>query len=430
MALKLKRELGLFEATLYGVGVIIGAGIYVLIGPAAGLTGNSLWISFIIGALISVFTGLSYAELSTMYPKEAAEFIYIKKASQSKFLAFVISWLILFTAIISVSTVSLGFASYFGEVVKFFIKVPEILIAALLITFLSYVNYLGIKESSKLNILFTGISVLGLLVIIFLGFQNFGKVDYLEMPFGLHGILAAAALIFFAYLGFEDIANISEETKNPKKVMPKAFILSITITTILYALTAVATVSLADWSELSASPAPLALAASKVFGENAFLFISFISWFATSSTVLILLIVVSRMSYGMARENSLPRFLNKLDKKRKTPWRAIMVGGFFSILFLFIEKIQTIAEITSLSAFITFSAVNASLIWLRYSKPDVIRPFRTPINIGKFPIIAFLGLLFNSLMITQFEKELLLFGVAILISGIIVYKFRENKIIA
>ena len=221
----LSRNVGLFGAVTYGIGIILGAGIYVLIGPAAGLAGNSVWLSFIIGAIISSFTGLSYAELSTMFPKAAAEYIYVKRAFKNELLAFLTGWLIVFSGIVSMSAVALGFASYF----KAISALPIVLIAMILVGLLSLLNFIGIEESSTVNIIFTAIEVGGLLLVIVLGLGKIGTVNYFEAP-NISGIFAAAALMFFAYLGFEDIVNISEETTKPKKNLPRALILSIILT--------------------------------------------------------------------------------------------------------------------------------------------------------------------------------------------------------
>jgi len=260
----LKREIGLFEITSWGVGIILGAGVYVLVGEASGIAGNSVWLSFLIGAMVAVLTGLSYAELSSMFPKEAAEYVYVKTACGCKILSFVIGWLVIVTGTISVSTVALGFAGYFQSLFGF----PRVLPAVILIILLSYINFSGIKESTRMNILFTFVEMAGLVFIISIGAGSLGKVDLLEAPNGIAGILSAAALIFFAYLGFEDIVNIAEETKNPEKTIPKALVLSIIITTCLYILVASAVVSLADWEILGGASAPLAFAASQALGEK------------------------------------------------------------------------------------------------------------------------------------------------------------------
>jgi APA family basic amino acid/polyamine antiporter len=434
MSEKLKRELGLFEATIYGVGIILGAGIYALIGKAAGLAGNSLWLSFLIGASIASFTGLSYAELSTLFPKAAAEYVYVRKAFGSRFLAFLLGWLIVFTGIVSASTVALGFSGYFKDL--FYLgknlineKFLLILISLALIAILSFINFLGIKESAKFNTIFTFVEAFGLIFIIAIALPHIGKVNYFEMPRGIKGVFSAAALIFFAYIGFEDIANIAEETKNPKKILPKAFILAILITTFLYVLTSLATVSLANWRDLGLSDAPLAFAASQFLGKNAYLVISFIALFATTNTVLIILIVTSRMLYGMAREKSLPEILALVHKKTRTPWIAVITTMIFAMIFVFIGDIAIIANLTSLAAFITFTAVNLSLIWLRYTMPKMPRAFRVPLNIGNYPLIAFFGIFSTLFMIFQFDLELILAGLAIIALGAIFYFVFRKKLI-
>jgi len=425
MKLSLKREIGLFGATSYGVGIILGAGIYALIGPAASIAGNSIWISFIIGALISSFTGLSYAELSALFPKAAAEYVYVKRTFENELLAFLTGWLIIFTGAVSASTVALGFAGYF----KALFNSPTILTALALIALLSFLNFYGIKESSRVNILFTAVEIVGLLLIIFLGIGRFGEVNYLDTP-NVQGIFAAAALMFFAYLGFEDIVNIAEETKNPQKILPRALILSILITAIFYVLVALSAVSLAGWKELGASSAPLAYAASKVLGENAFSVMSYIALFATANTVLIISIVGSRMIYGMAKDGSLPPILSKVHLKRRTPWIAVICVMVVSMFFVLLGDIELVAGITSFGVFITFAFVNLSLIWLRYKKPKLKRPFKAPINIGKFPVIAFLGLVSCALMVTQFDLNVVLFGTFVVGLGVIAHRMYKRKIIA
>ncbi|HLC39577.1 MAG TPA: amino acid permease [archaeon] len=436
MALKLKRTLSLFEATIYGVGIILGAGIYALIGEAAGSAGNALWLSFVIGAAISALTGLSYAELSAMYPKAAAEYIYVKKASASKFLAFIIGWLLIFTGVLSAATVALGFSGYFNKILNpEQVLVPTfnlIIVAMVLIAILTFINFWGIKESSKMNVVFTVVEISGLLLIIALAFMSgsIGSVNYLEMPNGFGGIIAASILVFFAYIGFEEIVNIAEETKKPKKFIPRAIVAAIIITTILYILVAISTVSLADWKILGDVENPLALAASKSsLGDSAALIMSFIALFATTNTVLIILVVTSRMIYGIARDKALPHFLSVLHPSRNTPTYAVIAMMFLSMIFLFFGKIETIASITSLGAFITFAAINLSLVWLRYTKPNLNRPFRVPLNVGKFPILSFLGAIFCVFMIYQFKPIEMSVGVIILSVGAIVYHVRKSKMI-
>jgi len=434
--MKLKRALGLFEATVYGVGVILGAGVFALIGQAAGMTGNSLWMSFIVSAFIAVFTGLSYAELSSMYPKAAAEFFYVKKAYGSEFWAFLVGWLLIFTTAVAVATVSLGFSGYLTEILNFTVQNQTqitILIAIVLLVLLTFINFYGIKESSHFNVVFTAIELLGLFTVIVLGLwraTTSPHINYFETTNGLSGIFSAATLVFFAYLGFEDVVNISEETKTPRKLIPLALLLSIVITTLIYVLISISVVNLATWQELSASPAPLALAVSKVLGKNAFLFLSFSALSATASTSLILLVVASRMLYGMAQEGSFPKILSKIHLKRRTPYMAAIAMMLLSMAFVFVGNIGSVAKMTSMCSLLAFSAVNLSLIHLRFMRPDIKREFKTPLNIGKFPLTAFFGVISCMMLMAYFDLEMILFSLVVLFAGSIffmVYKVRKSK---
>jgi APA family basic amino acid/polyamine antiporter len=359
-----------------------------------------------------------------MFPKAAAEYVYAKRAFGNELWAFLLGWLIIFAGIVAASTVAIGFAGY----LKYFFNAPIFIIGILLIGLLSFSNFVGIQESSRVNILFTGIEIAGLVLIIFLGMGRFPNVNYLEAPAGFQGIFAASALVFFAYLGFEDIVNIAEEMKNPKKIIPRALILSILVTTIFYVLIAISTVSLADWRELGGSDAPLALAASMVLGENAFLTLSVIALFATANTVLILLIVGSRMVYGMARGGSLPNIFSTIHRKRKTPWIAIVAVMLLSMIFTILGDIRLVAGVTNFAAFAIFASVNFSLIWLRYKEPEVERPFKVPFNIGKFPVIPFLGLISCVFLVFHLDQLAIMIGIITLMTGGVAYKILKAHV--
>ena len=414
----LRREIGLFEAVAFGVGTILGAGIYALIGPASGLAGNAVWVSFVIGAVISSFTGLSYAELSTMFPRAAAEYVFAREAFNSRFWAFLLGWLIVFAGVVSVSTVAIGFASY----LKSYLNLPVPVLAIILIGFLSLINYAGIEESSRVNIVFLIVEVFGLLFVTILGFSLFPSVNYLETTSGTGGVLAASALIFFAYLGFEDIVNIAEEMENPEKTIPKALILSIVVATVFYVLVAVATVSLADWRQLSTSSAPLAYAVSRVLGANAFLMLSVIALFATANTVLILLVVGSRMVYGMSRDGALPAAFSNIDERTGVPRIAVFTTMVLSMVFASLGDLRLIAGVTNFATFLIFAFVNFSLIWLRHKQPGLRRPFRVPLNIGWFPLIPFLGLISCMFLLLHISSSAMIIGSVAMGLGAIVYR--------
>lgn len=422
---ELKRHMGLFHTTMYGIGLILGAGIYVLIGEAAGIAGNAVWLSFIFGVIAAVFAGLSYAELASMYPKAAAEYVFVKNAFRSNFLAFIIGWLTLFTSIIAATTVALGFGGYFAAIFDY----PIVLSAVLLIGILSFVNFFGIRESSWTNIIFTIIEAAGLALIIYIGFTftTAEPINYFENPFGISGISLAFVLIFFAFIGFEDIVNIAEETKNPKKVLPRAIILSISITAIIYILVSLSAIRVLSWQELGSSLAPLADVAERALGSTGQLTMSLIALFATANTVLIILLAGSRILYGMAVQHSLPLLLGKVHFKTKTPWVAVLVIMLISTIFVFIENIVTVANITVFAIVITFAMVNLSVILLRYREPTLERPFRTPINIGKFPILSLFGVIISAYMMTQFNAYVISVGVGIVGAGALFYVFYSKR---
>ncbi|MDD1679424.1 MAG: amino acid permease, partial [Methanomicrobiales archaeon] len=243
---QLRRELGLMEVTLSGVGIILGAGIYVLIGEAAALAGNAVWLSFVFAALIAVFTGLSYAELSSMFPTAGAEYDYTARAFHHR-LAFIIGIMVILSGVIGASTVALGFAGYFSA----FTHLPILPVAVGILLLLAVLTARGIRESTTVAILFTLVEAGGLLGIIAIGLPHLGSVDYLEMPSGLPGVFAGAALIFFAYQGFEEMVKFSEETREPEKTIPRGLILALIITIVLYLLVAVAAVSAVGYQHLA-----------------------------------------------------------------------------------------------------------------------------------------------------------------------------------
>jgi APA family basic amino acid/polyamine antiporter len=423
MPSEMRKEIGLIEATLYGVGIILGAGVYALIGKATSLAGNAVWMAFLISAVVGAFTGLSYAELSSMIPKAGAEYFYLKRATGSTLVGFLVGWVEIVADIVGAATVALGFAGYLNNL----LGLPIVPSALGLIAALSLINFWGLRQSSRMNAVFTLVEVFGLLLIIFVGARFIGRVNYLEFTnLGIRGVFGGAALIFFAYLGFEDLANIAEETRDAERNTPRALVLSIIITTIFYILVAISLVSLADWRIIAASDAPLALAASQALGQNGFTIMSFIALFATANTVLVLLIVGSREIYGISRDGSLPRPLSRLHSKTGTPWVAIASTGILSMLFVLIGELELVAGITDFTALFAFSLVNLSLILLRYRHPHDDRPFKAPLNIGRFPLIGLLGLISCIVLITNLEPDAILLGAILTIIGAIPYWLQRR----
>ncbi len=214
-----------------------------------------------------------------MFPRSAAEYIYVKNAFTNDLLAFSVGWIEILTDIIAASAVALGFGGYFQEL----FRTPIILTAILLIIIFSLVNFLGIKESARINVIFSIIEIIGLLFIVItaLYFGRFNSVDYLAMPKGVNRTLSAAALIYFAYIGFEDLANMSKEVKDLRRNVPRALLASVIITTIIYVLVGIAVISLVRWEDLAVSKATLAFAVSSILGDQASWMMSIIALFAT-----------------------------------------------------------------------------------------------------------------------------------------------------
>jgi APA family basic amino acid/polyamine antiporter len=421
---KLKREISLVSATSYVLGVIIGAGIYVLVGKAAGITGNSVWLAFLISAFIAACTGLSYAELASTFPYDSAEYVYTERAFKDRRFSFGICWLKLVTTIIATSAVALGFGGYLSFLTGWGI-VP---CALLLILILTIFNMIGAKQALWFDTLLVVLAVAGLLLVIFAGAPQIKGFDsYLEMPAGFSGLFTAAGLVFFAFLGFENVGNIAEEVKNPRRNLPLALIISVLISTLLYVLVAVVAVSVIPWQILSASASPLSDVMSVLIGTKAGWVMAIMAIGATASTVIGLLIATSRMIYGLAEEHSMPSFFLKLTKKNKVPYVAVLLTSLICAIFILPGDIAAIAFLTDFGALFIFLVVNLCVIMLRYSHDHVPRAFRVPLNIGKFPIIPSLGLASCAALLFTFSKKMFFVGILFFLSGMLLYSIFGGR---
>jgi len=420
---QLKRSLGLLETTLMGIGIILGAGIYVLIGVASGIAGNAVWLSFLLASLIAIFTGMSYAEFTSGKSNDSAEYSFVRGFLSDR-LAFITGWLIISTSIISASAVSVGFSGYFSKL--FDLNFNPLIISFLLISIFSFLSYYDIKQAAWANILFTILEVIGLLIIIALGMNFIGEVNYFDLTAGWSNIFSAASLVFFAYIGFESIAKLSEETKNPSKTIPKAILYSIIISTVIYILVAISAISIMPWEELANSSAPLADAAAAVMGSQAFLLLSIIALFSTGNTVLIILIGGSRQLYGISKYYKKLKFLSKVSKSRKTPANSVLAVFLLSSIFLLINDISKIAELTNFTIFLTFIFVNVSLIMKRKNERKISKGFRVPINYKNIPVPAVLGIISSGFFLLYLSTDVLIGGSLLTLLGLISYQFIKK----
>lgn len=411
--------------TFYGTGMILGAGIYSILGQAAGLAGHSLWQGFLIAGLAALLTALSYAELGAMIPVAGAEYIYLRNAfSNQRWIAASIGITVVFAGCASAATVALAFTSY----LEHFIILPSFLVASGLIILFTLVNISGIKQSSWTNALFTTIEVSGLVLFIWLGWNHpeFGQSFFTQPSMAT---LTSAALIIFAFLGFENIVSLAEETKNPEKNIPRAIFLSLLISTTLYILVSLAAVAMMPPDQLAQTESALmdaALTQSQRWGGV----LGGIALFSTANTVLIGLVTSSRIIYGISKDQSLPRSLSKLSTTKQTPWVAALVAMVASVLLLPFGNVERLASISSFAAMIVFIAVNFALIRLRFIEPQKKRPFRLPLQINRVPVLPVLGITACSIFLFQFDQLIFLIGVlAFSCSAGIYFLFQKLEVV-
>lgn len=421
MVTRLRRTLGLTGLTFYGVGIIVGAGVYSVIGAAAGLAGDALWLSFAVGAVVALLTGLSYAELATAYPEAGAEYVYVRRAAPKRgWLAFGIGALIVVAGTATAATVALAFAGYLG----LFLSLPPFLIAAMLLAAATALNIVGIQHSSWVNIVFTSVEVGGLLVVVGIGMSapGFGAAVLAAPP---PTVWSAAALIFFVYLGFEEIANLAEEARDPGRDIPRAILLSLGLTTLLYVLVALAVVALVPPEELANSDSPLATALAGT--SPAFVdLLGAIALFATANTVLITLIASSRMVLAMARTRDLPMQLAAVLPGRRTPWAAALVCAVLAAALLPLGDIAVVAGVSSLGSLIAFAAVNVALIVLRSRDARRARPFRVPLEIRRVPVPAVAAVAAIGLLVTQFDPIVYVVTLGALGAALVIHAIRRR----
>jgi amino acid transporter len=394
---ELRRALGLGGLTFYGVGLILGAGIYSILGEAAGLAGEALWLAFLVGSVAALLTGLSYAELATMFPRAGAEYVYVRAAwPRLEWLPGTLGWVLVLAGLATTATVSLAFAGYAAT----FVALPAWALAGGLVLAAVALNLVGVREASWANVVFTLIEAAGLVALIVVGLRDpdFSRV-FTSAPHA--GVLSAAGLIFFAYLGFEDIANLAEEAVHPARDVPRAILIAVAISTLLYVLVAAAGVALLEPARLTASASPLADAmragAPALAGA-----LGGVALFATANTALITVTVAGRLLFGMARGGDAPPLFARTLPRRQTPAPALVVAGVGALLFLPLGGVGLIGSVASLLALVSFAAVNAAVVGLRFSRPEAERPFRAPLSVGRLPVLAVLGLLVVGVLLTQF----------------------------
>lgn len=418
--MQLNPVLGLPQLIFYAVGVIIGAGIYSVIGGAAGIAREGLWLSFVIGAVVALLTGFSYAEMATTFPIAGAEYIYVRRAMPgADWAAFGMGALMLLGGGATAATVAVAFGGY----LRTFVDVPVIVSALGLIVICTAINIWGIQESSWANILFTLIEVGGLLFIVTAALVS-GNVSAPVSVEATPGVMAAAAILFFVYLGFEELAHVAEEARNPGRDLPLAIFGGLAITTVLYVLVSLAVVSLAPPEKLAASQAPLSTALQEIW-PRAGSAMSAIALFATANTVLITLVAVSRLAFSMGRDGELPAAFARLLPRRRSPWLGALLAFIAAAILLPVGDLTVLAGLSSFAALIAFLTVNVTLIVLRYREPDRPRPFRVPFSIGRLPLLPVAAIVSILILIAYFDLEVVIGGAIGLALSAVAYLLRR-----
>ncbi len=378
----LRRRLTLPLLTFYGLGTIVGAGIYVLIGAVAGRAGLFAPVAFLMSALIAALTAHSYAELSARFPKSAGEAVYVRQGFGSPMLATLTGLAVIVTGVVSAATIANGFAGY----LRVFAEYPATLVIVLFTIALCAIAVWGILESVLIATIITLLSIAGLLIVVYLAsdalFTLSENWQSLRPPLELGawtGITFGAFLAFYAFIGFEDMVNVAEEVKNPRRTLPLAIYLALILAAFLYVLVALVAVLSLDVETLAASEAPLVDVVAAAGNTDAGPMIAVFSLLSVTNSALAQIIMASRILYGMSRDGALPAWFASVSPQTNTPIRATVFTGLVVMLFALALPLVTLAEITSFVIIVVFTLVNASYFRLRMRADSGRRLAITPL---------------------------------------------------
>ena len=367
----LKRALNLAFLTFYGLGTILGAGIYVLVGKIAGIAGFYTPVAFLVAAAVAAVTAFSYAELASRPPKSAGEAVYVHEGFGIRSLSSAVGLLLVLAGVVSSATLANGFVGYF----RVFFEVPGWLVITLLVAALGGLATWGIAESAVAATVATLVEISGLILIIVVSFGSLttfpARLPELLPPFestAWAGIAAGAFLAFYAFIGFEDMVNVAEEVKDPRRTLPRAIILAMAISTILYMLVATAAVLALPLTELASTHAPLALMFERATGK-APLVIAAISLFAVVNGALVQIIMGARVLYGMSEAGWLPRWFGRVHARRRTPHHATAFVTTAVLILALWLPLLTLAKATSFTILIVFALIHGALLRIKRREP-------------------------------------------------------------
>jgi APA family basic amino acid/polyamine antiporter len=428
---ELKRTLGLWSAAAVSIGSIIGAGIFVLIGVASGYAGPAMILAFFVAGLASLFTALSAGELASFITESGGSYIYTHHAF-GRFWGYIVGWMQTADYIIGASAVAIGFAAYFA----YFLGITSttlilIAVATALSLAVILLNVRGMQEAARTNALMVLLKIIALVIFIAVGgmylFSHGTSGNYSPFfPNGIGGMLNGAAIIFFAFVGFNTVTVIAEEVISPEKNVPRALLVSFFVSLVLYLGVSSVSLGLLNWQILSTSAAPLEAAITIATSNILILkYISLAALFATASVVLSSLFGGSRAIFAMARQGVLPHRLATVSAA-SVPVNAVLVSGLVMIGIILASggDLGTLAQIFNFGTLLTYFFINLSVIELRHKMPTTARPFKVPL----YPITPFLGLLSCILLVAYLQRTALIFGVIWISFGVLLYEWsgRHN----
>jgi len=390
----LRRSLTTPLLTLYGLGVTVGAGIYVLVGATAAQAGVYAPVSFLIAAIVVAFTAFSYAELSTRYPVSSGEAAYIEAGFNAGWLATLVGLAVVVSGTVSASAIAIGAASYLHDLTS----VSPVILTLLVVAVMGAIATLGITQSVMVAAVITVIEVMGLFFVIYWGLWvaeplGVDVVDMIPPVVGGHwiGIGAASLLAFFAFVGLEDMANVTEEVKDPVTTMPKAIILTLVLATVLYIATTISVLVSVPLNTLTTGTAPLTLV-FEMAPDRVKQGFGIVAIVATVNGVLIQMIMASRVLYGLSDRGHLPAFMAIVSPRTRTPVVAtIVVAGVIAVLSTSMP-IDALAEWTSQIVLFVFVMVNLSLIRLKMVGQKDGDYFQVPIVVPVMGVISSIAL--------------------------------------
>ena len=426
-SITLKRTLGPIALIIYGVGDILGAGIYVLTGKVAGIAGDDAWLAFLASMIVASLTAFSYAEFSARHPHSGGAAYFVSRASRRPALPLLIGWLVLCSGTVSMAAGSRGFAGYFCEMVP---VLPVNLVVVLFLAATGFVVFWGIRESATLTIICTTATVLGLFIVIATGLAYYwgGGVpvevvapaaDSEQASFSWMAIAGGAALAFYAFIGFEDLVNVAEEVKAPQRTLPIAILVAVGVTGIIYILVAWVATAVLTPASLAASKAPLLDLVRITAPAVPPLLFSVIALFAVADTALINCVMGSRLLYGLSREGLLPPKLSAVHPKRQTPYVAVLVVLSGALLLAVTGTVGGLAGTTSTLLLLVFACVHTGLLIVKRKEPDY-QGFQVP------SVVPVLGLI-TCLALACFAKGLsMTVGIGVIVVGILLVAWRKG----